>query len=47
MRCIYNINMLSTVKIKWNKSDYNLEVDLGQDLRLLRAQLFSLTGPPR
>ena len=36
--------MLSPIKIKWNKSDYTLEVDLSQDLSLLRTQLFSLTG---
>lgn len=35
---------MSIVKVKWNKTDYTLEVDLAQEIGLLRNQLFSITG---
>ena len=35
---------MSIIKVKWNKQEFTLEIDLNQELGLLRTQLFSLTG---
>ena len=35
---------MSIIKVKWNKEEYSLEIDLNQEIGLLKTQLFSLTG---
>lgn len=35
---------MSMIKVKWNKQEFNLEVDLSQEVSLLKSQLLSLSG---
>lgn len=35
---------MSSIKVKWNKQEFTLEIDLFQELGLLRSQLLSLSG---
>ena len=35
---------MSSIKVKWNKQEFALEVDFQQELSLLRSQLLSLSG---
>lgn len=35
---------MSCIKVKWNKQEFSLDIDLTQELGLLRSQLLSLSG---